>query len=74
MEFSDYSCRVILGFFGLKSNILKFTFKFTALIIKMMMMMIIIIIIIVDSHVIHAIFYWDVKSPSNFTTKQHFII
>jgi hypothetical protein len=27
-----------------------------------------------DSHVIHAIFYWNVKSPSNFTTKPHFII
>jgi hypothetical protein len=24
------------------------------------------------SHVIHAVFYRDVKSPSNFTMKQHF--
>jgi hypothetical protein len=27
-----------------------------------------------DSHVIHAIFYRDVKSLSNFTVKQHFLI
>jgi hypothetical protein len=27
-----------------------------------------------DSHVVHAVFYRDVKSPSNFTMKQHFII
>jgi len=25
------------------------------------------------SHVIHAVFYRDVKSPSNFTMKQHFL-
>jgi len=42
MEFSDYSCRVILGFFGLKSSGLKCPFKYMAVIIRMMMMIIII--------------------------------
>jgi hypothetical protein len=68
MEFSDYSCRVILGFFGLKSRGVKCPFIYGS-----------------DyqdnnnnnnndSHVIRAVFYRDVKSPSNFTMKQHFFI
>jgi len=39
MEFSDYSCRVILGFFGLKSNSLKFPFKYIAAIIRIIIIM-----------------------------------